>query len=125
MSILSHSNLVNKIKQILHSARSSVYKTINTTMTTTHRGKGFSVDNLENMRRFYLVYRKSETVSRKFKLGWSHYIFLTRLANEDERSKALVEMTLPENNNQIYDSKYSTILPNKEKFQRLLESEDE
>ncbi len=27
-------------------------------------GKGFSVDNLENMRRFYLVYGKSETLSR-------------------------------------------------------------
>ncbi|MBU0924513.1 hypothetical protein KKG81_06465 [bacterium] len=37
-------------------------------------GKGFSVDNLENMRRFYLVFQKSETVSRKFELSWSHYI---------------------------------------------------
>ncbi len=27
-------------------------------------GKGFSVDNLENMRRFYLAFQKSETVSR-------------------------------------------------------------
>ena len=27
-------------------------------------GKGFSVDNLENMRKFYLVYSKSETLSR-------------------------------------------------------------
>lgn len=48
-------------------------------------GKGFSVDNLENMRKFYLVYSKSETVSRKFNLSWSHYIFLTRIAFEDER----------------------------------------
>jgi len=28
-------------------------------------GKGFSVDSLESMRKFYLVYGKSETVSRK------------------------------------------------------------
>ena len=49
-------------------------------------GKGFSVDNLENMRRFYLVYSKSETVSRKFELSWSHYIFLSRISNEDERN---------------------------------------
>jgi predicted nuclease of restriction endonuclease-like (RecB) superfamily len=48
-------------------------------------GKGFSVDNLENMRRFYLVYSKSETSSRKFELSWSHYIFLSRIKNEDER----------------------------------------
>jgi len=49
-------------------------------------GKGFSVDNLENMRRFYLAYSKSETPSRKFELSWSHYIFLSRIKNEDERN---------------------------------------
>jgi predicted nuclease of restriction endonuclease-like (RecB) superfamily len=49
-------------------------------------GKGFSVDNLENMRRFYLAFQKSETLSPKFKLSWSHYIFLTRIDNPDERS---------------------------------------
>ena len=49
-------------------------------------GKGFSVDNLENMRRFYLVFQKSETASRKFELSWSHYIFLTRIDNIDERN---------------------------------------
>ncbi len=30
-------------------------------------GRGFSVDNLENMRKFYSSYKKSETVSRKLK----------------------------------------------------------
>ena len=73
-------------------------------------GKGYSVDNLENMRRFYLAYRKSETVSRispdsnsettsrklespkmhkenaKFNLSWSHYLILIRIENEDERN---------------------------------------
>ena len=49
-------------------------------------GKGFSVDNLENMRKFYSVYSKSETASRKFELSYSHYIFLTRITNEDERN---------------------------------------
>jgi len=48
-------------------------------------GDGFSVDNLKNMRRFYLSYQKSETLSHKFKLSWSHYIFLTRILTEDER----------------------------------------
>ena len=136
-------------------------------------GKGYSVDNLEKMRRFYLVYSKSETVSRKFKLGWSHYIFLTRISDVDERnfyeveavkgnlsvrelrrqfdsglyqfdrvekqedenptvgiilcrdkSKALVEMTLPKENNQIFASRYLTVLPDKEEFKRLLEERD-
>ncbi len=65
-------------------------------------GKGFSVDNLENMRRFYLIYsisekpsrkskiEKSETVSRNlktpdFQLSWSHYLFLMKIDNPDER----------------------------------------
>lgn len=56
-------------------------------------GKGFSVDNLENMRKFYIVYPKSETVSRKFELSWSHYIFLTRVSNENERNFYEIEST--------------------------------
>ncbi len=64
---------------------------------TSKIGKGFSVDNLENMRRFYLVYGKSETVSRisetsisetvspKFNLSWSHYLKLLRIEEEVER----------------------------------------
>lgn len=59
---------------------------------TSEFGKGFSVDNLENMRRFYLTYRKSETLSRKsknerpdFNLSWSHYQKLVRIENLRER----------------------------------------
>lgn len=48
-------------------------------------GKGYSVDNLENMRKFYIAFSKSETASRKFKLSWSHYIFLSRVSNSNER----------------------------------------
>jgi len=49
-------------------------------------GKGFSQDNLKNMRRFYKAFKISETASHKFKLSWSHYIFLTRISNIDERN---------------------------------------
>lgn len=67
-------------------------------------GKGFSVDNLENMRKFYLGYpslfKKSETVSRKFEepaillkseavsriLSWSHYGELLKEDNLQARS---------------------------------------
>jgi len=82
-------------------------------------GKGFSVDSLEKMRLFFLIYSKSstlstnsdskqisETVSRisevdekshtlsaifetenlSFVLTWSHYTFLMRIENKDERS---------------------------------------
>lgn len=85
-------------------------------------GKGFSVDNLENMRKFYLVYSKSETLSRiseksmqisetssrkssssltiseklHFTLSWSHYLKLMRIENPDERRFYEIEAT--ENN---------------------------
>ena len=62
-------------------------------------GRGFSADNLENMRKFYLAYRPrlpeiSEKTSRKspiptagdFNLGWSHYVFLCGISNGGERA---------------------------------------
>jgi predicted nuclease of restriction endonuclease-like (RecB) superfamily len=49
-------------------------------------GKGFSEDNLSNMRQFYLTYSISETLSRKFTLSWSHYLILMRIRNPDQRS---------------------------------------
>lgn len=122
------------IKQLLHDARATVYKTVNHVMTTTYWqigkhiveveqlgenkakygqqltkklsvalseefGKGFSVDNLENMRRFYLAFpidssdKKSETLSRKFTLSWSHYIFLSRIDQQAERQFYEIEAT--------------------------------
>ena len=62
---------------------------------STKVGKGFSVDNLENMRRFYLTYLKSETLSRKFNLSWSHYVFLIRL---DEPIRKFYEIESLNNN---------------------------
>ena len=69
---------------------------------TNRFGRGFSVDNLENMRRFYITYSNeviSETASRifeppptnlqtlsaQFTLSWSHYLFLMRITNDKER----------------------------------------
>ena len=48
-------------------------------------GHGFSIRNLEQMRQFYLIYSKAQTVSAEFNLSWSHYVFLMRLTNIDER----------------------------------------
>lgn len=38
-----------------------------------------------------------------------------------DKNNAVVEMTLPENNTQIFASKYETVLPSKEDLQKLLE----
>jgi len=70
-------------------------------------GKGFSVRNIEQMRKFYSAYSISQTVSANsdvlisktvpwglslnpqqgiFKLSWSHYVMLMRMENKNERS---------------------------------------
>jgi predicted nuclease of restriction endonuclease-like (RecB) superfamily len=68
-------------------------------------GKGFSVRNLEQMRKFYLIYGKqlenkdnikTQTLSAElettkiknpnFKLSWSHYLFLMGLDDVNERT---------------------------------------
>lgn len=68
-------------------------------------GRGYSVDNLQNMRLFYTVYKKYETASRIsiskskhlkyetvsriskniFQLSWSHYTLLLKIKDENER----------------------------------------
>ena len=108
-------------------------------------GKGFSVDNLENMRRFYLVYGKSETLSRissktisetasrelkqeEFILSWSHYLKLVRI--DDEKERKFYEIESAKNNwsvrelNRQYDSALYTRLVlsrNKDKVKELSE----
>lgn len=63
-------------------------------------GKGFSQRNLEQMRQFYLVYSKAQTVSAQFgeqkqvedqfNLSWSHYLKLMRI--EDSRERQFYEI---------------------------------
>ncbi|MBR6200763.1 MAG: hypothetical protein IKQ61_10955 [Spirochaetales bacterium] len=60
---------------------------------STRFGKGYSEDNLSNMRKFYLCYQISETPSRKFTLSWSHYLKLIRIQNEEERNFYEIEST--------------------------------
>lgn len=52
---------------------------------TANYGKGFSVENLDRMRFFYRTYGNSSTVLTNFTLSWSHYLFLMRIDNPDER----------------------------------------
>ncbi len=69
-------------------------------------GKGFSVTNLQQMKNFYNVYGKQQTLSAKsdivtgknidFQLSWSHYLFLMRINNLEERNFYEIEST---NNN--------------------------
>lgn len=47
-------------------------------------GKGFSVSNIQFMRRFYQTYQIQQTVS--VKLSWSHYCELLSISDVDKRS---------------------------------------
>ena len=38
-----------------------------------------------------------------------------------DKNQAVVEMTLPEDNTQIFASKYQTVLPSKDELRKLLE----
>jgi len=66
---------------------------------TKEYGKGYSVDNLEKFRKFYIIYRTkiSESLIRKsyrqsfvcfqeqFKLSWTHYFHLLKIKDDRER----------------------------------------
>ena len=66
---------------------------------TSKYGKGYSISNLQSMRKFYLEYQIQQTVSVKFKdfpsnqklLSWSHYLFLMTIDNKEERNFDEVE----------------------------------
>ncbi len=52
-------------------------------------GKGFSRQNLQNMKQFYISFQNCQTVSGK--LSWSHYTLVMRLDNEQARNFYLKE----------------------------------
>lgn len=77
---------------------------------STECGKGYSVDNLERARRFYLLYKNrrtptspaapaknSATPPRKFdppfKLSWSHYVTLLKIPSWEQRDFYEIEAT--------------------------------
>ena len=66
---------------------------------TKHLGKGYSIENLKLMRRFYVVYSTvtpiGESVITQFNphITWTHYILLMRIDNLEERSFYEIEIT--------------------------------
>ena len=104
-------------------------------------GKGFSVTNLKQMRKFYLTYMNDQigqtvsdrfpnlpTVSsgRKFFLSWSHYLKLMRISNIDERhfyeiEAAKNDWSLSEMERQFDSALYERLAlsTNKDKVTRL------
>ena len=108
---------------------------------TAEFGKGFSERNLQMMRRFYLTFQNANAL--RSELSWTHYRELIKVADRDARelmnegdnppvgillcadkSDTLVEYTLPENDRQIYASKYLPYMPTEEELKRELNIRD-
>lgn len=82
-------------------------------LLTTEFGKGFSVSNIQFMRRFYQTYQIQQTVS--VKLSWSHYCELLSISDENKRGfyeKETVnsEWSVRELKRQISTSLYERLL---------------
>ena len=87
---------------------------------TSEFGRGFSVTNLQQMKRFFLIYQKQQTLSAilnkhqpkpfQFSLSWSHYLTLMRIEDENERN--FYEIESKKNNWSIRELKrqYDTAL---------------
>lgn len=92
-------------------------------------GKGFSVSNIQFMRRFYQTYQIQQTVS--VKLSWSHYCELLAISDDNKRSfyeKEAINSgwSIREMKRQIATSLYERLLlsdgkANKEKVLALAE----
>ena len=53
---------------------------------TKEYGNGYKIANLKNMRKFYIMFRKSYTACSQSNLSWSHYKYLLKFDNENERN---------------------------------------
>ena len=96
-------------------------------------GSGFSLTNLKTMRKFFLVYRKSQTLSDQ--LSWSHYCELLTISDDNKRSfyeKECIasKWSVRELKRQLDSSLYERLLlsrrkENKEEVKRLAEKGQE
>ena len=104
---------------------------------TDHFGSSYSEDNLKLMRRFYLVYSDDEIRETLFPqfanqpmTTMNYYDRKVKLPDENktigivlckDKNNEIVEMTLPEDNKNIFASQYLTYLPSKEQLKSLLQ----
>ena len=80
-------------------------------------GKGFDITNLRNMRRFYLAFKKRETLS--LELSWSHYNRLARIDNIHARAWYMQEADTQGWSVRALDRQISKLY-----YERLLASKD-
>jgi predicted nuclease of restriction endonuclease-like (RecB) superfamily len=84
---------------------------------TAEFGKGFDSSNLRNMRKFYLVFPKHDSV--RHKLSWTHYRSLIRIENDLARQWYLSEAISQNWSARALDRQISSLY-----YERLLSSQD-
>lgn len=84
---------------------------------TAEFGKGFSVRNLRNMRRFFLAFPKRQTLSAE--LSWSHYLRLLQIQDETERQFYTAEAARSNWSVRQLDRQINTMF-----YRRILASKD-
>ncbi|MGL4671165.1 PDDEXK nuclease domain-containing protein [Cetobacterium sp.] len=97
------------------------------TKLTKEFGKGFTVRNLELIRKFYMTYSEDEKTKsvisfseNPFKLSWTHYVRLVRIQNVEERSFYEIEAekenwTVREMDRQISSCLYERLVLSRDK----------
>lgn len=100
-----------------------IIKSLSERLTNEFR-KGFSQRNLEQLRQFYSVYSKTQTLSAEFNLSWSHYMKLMRIDDENERKFYEIESfknnwSLRELNRQYDSALYTRLTLSKDKNEIL------
>ncbi len=85
---------------------------------TSRYGRGFSLRNVQDMRRFYTLYKNWQTVSAE--LSWSHYVELIKLDDPVKRSyflryAAQEHLSIRDFKRQLYSFHYERLLMSKNK----------
>jgi len=155
-----NNSLLSAIRNLVESARQSVIRTIDSAMTLTY----FLLPYQTRVNMDLILQTTSAKFISPFPLSWSHYLMLSRIADENERNfyeteaansnwtltelerqynsslyerlvlsknkkkikelsekGHILEMSLPEDNKQIFASKYQLYLPSKEELKKLIQ----
>lgn len=142
MENIQNENFYNKVIELFQNAKKNLSAAANMTMVYSYyfEEEHFRVDLVfynRLLRCFVLFDLKIGQLKHQdigqMQMYVNYYDRKVKLEDENstigiiickDKKDAIVEMTLPKDNNQIFASKYETVLPSKEELQTLLEDKN-
>ena len=142
MENIQNENFYNKVIELFQNAKKNLSAAVNMTMVYSYyfEEEHFRVDLVfynRLLRCFVLFDLKIGQLKHQdigqMQMYVNYYDRKVKLEDENstigiiickDKKDAIVEMTLPKDNNQIFASKYETVLPSKEELQTLLEDKN-